>query len=65
MNEEWVDGACSSKRSDGARVGGFWINGKLEWWSYPSDYSIRANNALGPFTTINAAKDALDGCTRI
>ena len=65
MTMEWVDTEYTSKRSDGAKVGGFWISGKLEWWAYPSDYSLRANNALGPFKTMNEAKDILDGCVRI
>jgi hypothetical protein len=67
MNEEWIDNeyAYTGKRNDGARVGGFWLNGKLEWWAYPSNYSMKLNNALGPFSTMNAAKDALDGCVRI
>lgn len=58
----WTDNAFSSRRSDGALVGGFIINGAVEWWAHPKGIRSREGLrcALGPFPTRELAKASLD-----
>lgn len=37
----WTDNAFSSRREDGALVGGFVINGRTEWWAHPQGIHTR------------------------
>ena len=59
---EWIDNAFSSRRSDGALVGGFVIDGKTEWWAHLHGIRTREGrrNGLGPFPDRETAKRALD-----
>jgi hypothetical protein len=58
----WTDNAFSSRREDGALVGGFVINGRTEWWAHPHGIHTREGRqtGLGPFPNRELAKTALD-----
>lgn len=62
MNLTWTDNAFSSRRSDGAIIGGFVIDGRVEWWAHPQGLRTKDGraNGLGPFPTRELAKQALD-----
>lgn len=62
MTLTWTDNAFSSRRSDGALVGGFVIDGRVEWWAHPQGIRTKDGraNGLGPFPTRELAKQALD-----
>lgn len=61
--DEWIDqpGGYTSLRPDGAKIGGFFEGGKLEWWGYPPGYTYRGPiEPLGPFGSMDDAKIALE-----
>ena len=62
MNLTWIDSQFSSRRSDGAIIGGFVIDGRVEWWAHPQGLSTKDGraNGIGPFPTRELAKRALD-----
>ena len=52
----WTDKpSLTSVRTDGAKVGGFIVDGRLEWWGYSP-----ANHPTGPHATLEDAKRAVD-----
>ena len=59
----WTDYPGGSVRDDGARVGEFCVDGRFEWWGYPSGYRPRHSNpelVQCPFETRGQAKYAMD-----
>lgn len=58
----WIDNAFSSRREDGALVGGFIIEGRVEWWAHPKGIRTREGlrDARGPFPTRELAKASID-----
>ncbi|BDU76249.1 hypothetical protein [Mesoterricola sediminis] len=58
----WTDYPGGSVRSDGAKVGEFFMaqGGPPEWWGYPAGWRPRGGmDATGPYRTRQEAKDAL------
>lgn len=52
----WTDKpSMTSVRDDGAKVGGFWVNGRVEFWGYPVSAC-----PTGPHETCEEAKRAVD-----
>lgn len=57
---KWTDYPSGSVREDGAKVGEFCLNGGFEWWAYPPGWVHRGTvDALGPFQSLQEAKDAM------
>jgi hypothetical protein len=59
----WIDYPGGSIRSDGAKVGEFVINGRVEWWGYPAGWVPRGSTCgdpAGPFNYRHDAKAAMD-----
>lgn len=56
MSGAWIDKqSMTSVRDDGAKVGCFSVNGRLEWWGYPL-----SAGATGPHASCEEAKAAVD-----
>lgn len=52
----WTDKqTMTSVRADGAKVGGFVVDGRLEWWGYPVN-----GCPTGPHASCEDAKRAVD-----
>lgn len=59
--DPWIDRDATSVHRDGHKVGLFQVEGKAQWWAYPSGWKPRGQvTALGPFRSRTAAKMALD-----
>ena len=57
----WTDYPGGSVRLDGAKVGEFCIEGRIEWWGYGAGWRPRSDvPVIGPFNYRNDAKGAMD-----
>lgn len=53
---EWIDKpSFTSIRSDGAKVGAFWPDNRMEWWGYTP-----GGLPTGPHATCDDAKRSID-----